>query len=627
MIVIRNIKLNIGYTEEDIREMVTKKLKTSDFKSFKILKESLDSRKHDDIHYNLTVGVYAENEKQIFEKLTSKNGANKNRNHNKKNQKNSSNASSVNDKNIMLTKEEKYEFPHIINNEIREFLDEAPEYRPVIIGSGPAGYMAAIKLARAGFKPIVLERGNPVEDRISDVEKFWEEGVLNPESNVCFGEGGAGTFSDGKLNTGNKDKGGYFKEVLDTFVRYGANESVAYKAKPHIGTDELRKILRNMREEIVKYGGEVRFGHKLIDIEYETTLDTFGYDSELPIYELKIEVLDYNRTEDSEDSNNSFEDTYFIKTHSLILAIGHSARDTYQMLNSRMFTMEPKPFAIGVRVEHKSDDINKAMYGDKYREIYGDSLPTADYKLVYHTKNAEKSRNVFSFCMCPGGYVVNSSSEEGALLINGMSYSGRAGDNSNAAIVVSIDPEDYITDSDQSSKDSDSKEHNNDYVKGIEYQLKLEKAAYEVGKGQVPVQLYGDFVNKKISHKLGKITPEIKGKWIFADLRKVLPDFMTDAIIEAMEYFGTKINGYDSEETVISAIESRTSSPVRINRDKDTLMADNFPGIVPAGEGAGYAGGITSASADGIKAAEAISEFLIEDLIESYKKFETAKYL
>lgn len=644
MIVIRNLKLNIGYTEDDIREMVTKKLRTSDFKSIKILKESLDSRKHDDIHYNLTVGVYSENEKKIFDKLISKNNSNKTKKNNQnQNQNKSSNTGLVNNKKVMLTdislvKEEAYIFPHIINNEIREFLDEAPEYRPVIIGSGPAGYMAAIQLARAGFKPIVIERGNPVEERISDVETFWEEGVLNPESNVCFGEGGAGTFSDGKLNTGNKDKGGYFKEVLETFVRYGADKSVSYKAKPHIGTDELRKILKNMRQEIIKFGGEVRFGHKLVDIEYETTLDTFGYESELPIYELKIEILDYDNKSNLISSNistnksnnisknylnnklnnnlNNIEKIYYIKTHSLILAIGHSARDTYQMLNSRLFVMEPKPFAIGVRVEHKSDDINKAMYGKNYKEIYGDKLPAADYKLVYHTQNTEKSRNVFSFCMCPGGYVVNSSSEDGALVINGMSYSGRAGENSNAAIVVSIDPDDYITNNDS-----------NAYLQGIDYQRKLEQAAYEVGSGKVPVQLYGDFIKDTISNKLGKVSPEIKGKWTFADLRKVLPDFMTDAIIEAMEYFGTKIDGYDSKETVISAIESRTSSPVRINRDKDTLMADNFPGIVPAGEGAGYAGGITSASADGIKAAEAISEYLIEDLIESYKRYETAKYL
>ncbi len=599
MIIIRNIKLNIGYSDNDIKEAVSKKLKTSGFKNYKILKESLDSRKHEDIHYLLTVGVYVENEKQILKR--------------------------VNDKNIMLTKEELYSFPHTVNNEIREFIDEAPEYRPVIIGSGPAGYMAAIKLSRAGFKPIVLERGNPVEDRVSDVETFWKEGVLNPESNVCFGEGGAGTFSDGKLNTGNKDKGGYFKEVLDTFVKYGADKSISYKAKPHIGTDELRNILKNMREEIVRFGGEVRFGHKLLDIEYETEFVTFGYESELPIYELKVEVLEnasgfMNISEIDDKNEQKYNKIYTIKTHSVILAIGHSARDTYEMLYKRMFTMEPKPFAIGVRVEHKREDINKAMYGENYLELYGDKLPAADYKLVYHTKdvsnNNSKSRNVFSFCMCPGGYVVNSSSEDGALLINGMSYSGRAGDNSNSAIVVNIEPEDYL----------DSNLPDNPLA-GIEYQRKLERAAYQIGKGNVPVQLYGDLKNNNISTQIGIISPEIKGKWTFADLRKVLPDFMIDAIVEAMGYFGTRIKGYDNVDTVLSAIESRTSSPIRITRDKDTMMAEHFPGIIPAGEGAGYAGGITSASADGIKAAEAVSEFLIDDLIESYKAFETSKYL
>ena len=292
MILIQNQRFEIGYDENDIEAKIISKLKLnniSDIKDYKIIKESLDARKHDDIHFNVTIGVKAENEEKIVRLV-----------HNNK---------------IMLTNPSKYVFPHILNTDVREFLDIADEFRPVIIGSGPAGYHAAVKLATSGFKPIVLERGKPVEERVRDVEEFWKDtGRLDKDSNVCYGEGGAGTFSDGKLNTGNKDKGGYFKEVLETFVKYGADESVAYKAKPHIGTDVLRSIMTNMRHDIERLGGEVRFENKLIDLEYETYINTFGYESELPIYKLKFESPD---------------GTYDILTHSVILAIGHSARDTF----------------------------------------------------------------------------------------------------------------------------------------------------------------------------------------------------------------------------------------------------------------------------------------------------------
>ena len=564
-----NIKLNLNYNESDILSVIYKNLRVKSINSYKILKESLDSRHHEDIHYQLSVGVFVDNESKIMK--------------------------TVNNKNIMLTKEGKYTFPHILNTEIREALDEMPEFRPVIIGAGPAGYHAAIKLCQAGFRPIVIERGKAVEDRARDVDQFWENGKLKLDSNVCFGEGGAGTFSDGKLNTGNKDKGGYFKEVLETFVRYGADESVAYKAKPHIGTDVLRSIMTNMRHDIERLGGEVRFENKLIDLEYETYINTFGYESELPIYKLKFESPD---------------GTYDILTHSVILAIGHSARDTYEMLYNRSLNFSPKPFAVGVRVEHKSEMINKAMYGEDYKERYGDALPTADYKLVYHT---EKDRGVFFFFFCPGGYVVNSSTEEGETVINGMSYSGRAGENSNSAIVVSITPEDYNGSVDKP-------------LEGIYYQKALEKKAFEEAEGGIPVQLYKDLKEDRSTTELGGITPEIMGKWTFANLRNVFPEYITDSILESMEYFGTRINGFDRDDTVISAVESRTSSPVRIDREED-MMALNFPGIVPTGEGAGYAGGITSAAADGIKAAEAVATYITDDLIRCYIDYESSKYL
>ncbi len=495
----------------------------------------------------------------------------------------------------MLTKEQKYTFPHILNTDIRDYLDDNPIFRPVIIGSGPAGYHAAIKLAHAGFKPIVLERGKPVEKRVQDVEAFWNGDGLNTESNVCFGEGGAGTYSDGKLNTGNKDRDGIIHEVLETFVKYGADPEILYKAKPHIGTDVLRDILKNMRSDIERLGGEIRFGNKLVDIEHFTdSSDPDVIKCNLDLYRLKVKP--------------SGAEIYEIITPCVILAIGHSARDTYEMLKNREFSMEQKPFAMGVRVEHSAEMINQAMYGKDYKARYGDSLPAADYKLVYHT---EGGRNVFSFCMCPGGYVVNSATEDGTTVVNGMSYSGRAGINSNSAIVVSITPDDFESD---------------DVLSGADLQKKLEQAAYNAGNGGIPLQLYGDFKDNRSSDKIGEVVPAIKGKWNFADLRQVLPEFMVEALLEAMKYFGSRIEGFDNPDTVMTAIESRTSSPVKIIRDKELLMAPDHPGIIPCGEGAGYAGGITSAAVDGIKAAEAVSEYLVEDIIQAYKDAETAKY-
>ena len=569
MIIIRNQKMRIGYDDSDIEKVIYKNLRIKNYKSYKIIRESLDSRKHDNIHYQVSIGVNIDNEDKIIR--------------------------SVHNNNVMLTKEQKYTFPHILNTDIRDYLDDNPIFRPVIIGSGPAGYHAAIKLAHAGFKPIVLERGKPVEERVQDVEAFWNGDDLNTESNVCFGEGGAGTYSDGKLNTGNKDKDGIIHEVLETFVKYGADPEILYKAKPHIGTDVLRDILKNMRSDIERLGGEIRFGNKLVDIEHFTdSSDPNVIKCNLDLYRLQVKP--------------SGSDIYEIITPCVILAIGHSARDTYEMLKVREFSMEQKPFAMGVRVEHSAEMINQAMYGKDYKAHYGDSLPAADYKLVYHT---EGGRNVFSFCMCPGGYVVNSATEDGTTVVNGMSYSGRAGINSNSAIVVSITPDDFESD---------------DVLSGADLQKKLEQLAFNAGNGGIPLQLYGDLKDNRSSDKIGEVVPAIKGKWNFADLRQVLPEFMVEALLEAMKYFGSRIEGFDNPDTVITAIESRTSSPVKIIRDKELLMAPDHPGIIPCGEGAGYAGGITSAAVDGIKAAEAVSEYLVEDIIQAYKDAETAKY-
>ena len=565
MIKITSIKMPPGYKKEALENKILKLLRIKKVKSWKILKQSLDCRKHNEIHYEIAAGVFVDNEEQIVRKL--------------------------NNKNIMLTNEGKYVFPHILSTDVREFLDINQSLRPVIIGSGPAGYHAAVKLAQAGFKPIVLERGEAVENRNRSIEEFWNSGDVDENSNVCFGEGGAGTFSDGKLNTGNKDKGGYFKEVLETFVKYGADESILYMAKPHLGTDNLKLILVNMREDIIRLGGDIRFGELLTDIDKS---------KENGFYKLSVKKL-------------LTDEVYELITPAVILAIGHSARDTYEMLYDKGFVMEQKPFAMGVRVEHKADTINKAMYGEDYKSLYGASLPTADYKLIHHT---ESGRSVFSFCMCPGGYVVNSSTEKESICINGMSYSGRNGQNSNSAIVVNIEPADY--------KDTPVA-GNRRVLAGCEFQRKLERKAFITGKGSIPVQLYKDFADHKCSDSIGSIKPEIKGAYNLADLGNVLPEYVYEAILDAMPAFGKRIKGYDDPDTVMSAIEARTSSPIRINRNKE-FMSEGFQGIFPAGEGAGYAGGITSAAADGIKCAEALSEYLADRIIDEYMNYENNRY-
>lgn len=531
MITIRDCRFNIDYTKQDIEKTISKRLRNATWNSYKIYKRSLDSRKKEDIHYVITLQV------ELKDKNTE-----------------SSLVRKINDKKVMLTEQDSYSFPYVFEGEIEE------SDRPVIAGAGPAGYFAAIYLSEAGFRPIVLERGFEVEKRTKDVDEFWNGGKLNPESNVSFGEGGAGTFSDGKLYTGNKNKGGYFTEVLHTFHRFGAPEAITYDAKPHIGTDVLKTIMKNMREFILSHGGDILFGHRLDDIEITDN-------------SYKLKVHSYVEDIDKE-----------ITTKNLILALGHSSRDTMKMLYHKGLKMEQKPYAIGLRIEHKREMIDRAMYGNEF----ADRLPAADYKLTYHASNG---RPVFSFCMCPGGYVVNASSEEGALVVNGMSYSGRNSDNSNTALVTGITPDDFPGDTP---------------IDAIEFQLSLEKAFYNACNGKIPVQRLEDFMNKTESTELGHITPCMKGQYQLSELTHLLPEYVVDALTESFESFARTIKGYDDGDAVLSGIESRTSSPVRIVRDND-YMADGYPGIFPAGEGAGYAGGITSAAADGIKVAEAVA--------------------
>ncbi len=423
------------------------------------------------------------------------------------------------------------------------------KHRPVVVGTGPSGLFAAYMLALGGNPPLVIERGGPVERRTEAVARFWESGKLDPESNVQFGEGGAGTFSDGKLNTGNKDKRQRF--VLETFAKFGAPEDILYNAKPHIGTDELKKVLINMRRGLMELGCEIRFDTKLTDIKLSD-----GRLSEIE--------LDGGRAE---------------KCDMLMLAIGHSSRDTYEMLLERGLRLEPKPFAAGVRIEHRQEFISRAQYGEVWR-----SLPPADYKLVYNGKE----RSCYSFCMCPGGAVVNASSEPGRLAVNGMSDHSRDGENANSALVVTVRPDDF---------------GGSGPLAGIEFQRKYEALAFELGGSDfsAPVQLAREFAAGRFTGELGGVIPSFAGKTRPADLRRCLPGFITDTLREGLENFEHKIHGFASGDGVLIGIESRTSAPVRIARGPD-FRAVGAQGVFPLGEGAGYAGGIMSAALDGIKA-------------------------
>ena len=436
---------------------------------------------------------------------------------------------------------------------------EALKEKPVIIGMGPAGLFCGYMLAKYGYRPILLERGYDVDTRTKDVENYWKGGSLNPESNVQFGEGGAGTFSDGKLNTLVKDKNGRNKEVLRIFTEFGAPEQILYESKPHIGTDVLKNIVANMRRYILQNGGEVRFGAKVTGLEVQNGA-------------LRAVVVN---------------DKDVIATTQAVLAIGHSARDTFEYLDKIQVSMEAKAFAVGMRVEHPQNLINESMYGREH----GRELPAAPYKLTAQTS---VGRGVYSFCMCPGGYVVNAASEPERLAVNGMSYSDRAGRNANSAIIVQVTPKDYGADGP---------------LAGVSFQRQLEQRAYALGKGNVPVQYYGDYVKNISSAEndtTGRNKPCIKGAYTLTNLRGLLPKECEIAFMEGMEQFERTIHGYAADDAILSGIESRTSSPVRIHRD-ETLQSPSIKGLYPCGEGAGYAGGITSAAMDGILIAERIA--------------------
>lgn len=516
---ISNIKLNIDDNEEKAFAQAKKiaGINDKDIIDKKIIKLSIDARRKNEIYKIYTVGFNVYNYTKSRKNVT------------------------------VLNKENKYNF---IPTGIEKL-----NHRPVIVGFGPAGMFCGYLLAKYGYKPIIVERGSCVDKRLEKIEHFWNTGELDINCNVQFGEGGAGTFSDGKLNTGIKDKKNRIGFVLDTFVRFGANENILYDAKPHIGTDVLSEVVKNMRNDIIDNGGEFLFDTTMTSIEY--------FDNNLKAIELS--------------------DGAKITTDICVLAIGHSARDTFDMLYKKNVTMEQKPFAIGVRVEHKQEDINNSQYGFK-----DNRLGAASYKLTYKTKSG---RGVYSFCMCPGGYVVNASSEQKHLVVNGMSYNARAGENANSAIVVTITPEDFKT------------EHP---LAGVEIQRELESKAYKAGNGNIPVQQLKDFRKNKKSVSFETIIPSTKGNTEFANINEILPSYICESIKEAMDYFGNVIEGFNNDDVILSAVESRTSSPVRIVRDDN--YQSNIQGLIPAGEGAGYAGGITSAAIDGIKIFEYIAE-------------------
>ncbi len=521
MIKIRQIKININvYNDETIKKHIYRRLNINikDIIDYKISKKSIDARKKPEIYFILEVLVNANNEEDIL--LRNK------------------------DNDVLNYVEENYIFK-VNANKNKEKI--------VIVGSGPSGLISGYLLAKNGFNPLIIERGKTVEERELDIADFFETGNLNPESNVQFGEGGAGTFSDGKLNTLIKDKENRFKYLFNLLVKFGAPENILYEKNPHIGTDILRNVIINMRKEIISLGGKFMFNTKLTDINVEDN---------------KLKSIVVN-------------DLETINCDILVLAIGHSARDTFEMLYNNNILMESKPFAVGVRVQHKQEMINESQIGLKNHPL----LENQSYKLTYQTKN---KRGVYTFCMCPGGYVVNSSSEKNSLAINGMSYHDRNSENANSAIIVTIDKSDY----------------GHEALDGIKFQRNLEEKAYTLGNGKIPTMLYKDFKENTETIKVGKINPIFKGDYQLTNIKDIFPEYINESLIEAIENFGNKIKGFSNDDVLISAVESRTSSPVKIIRNDN--FECNINGIYPAGEGAGYAGGITSSFIDGMKIAEAI---------------------
>lgn len=546
--IISNIKLEYNHNKDALNNYLLKKLKLSNqqIKSIKIYKRSVDARKKPSIYF-----VYS----LVFETVIP--------------------LSEVKMKQMNITEynEEIYQFP---------YADKRLDFRPIVVGSGPAGLFSALILARNGYRPIVIERGETAQQRLDTIKQSEKTGQINLRSNIQFGEGGAGTFSDGKLNTGVKDPNFRKQFILQTLVEHGGDESILYLNKPHVGTDYLVKIVESMRKEILELGGEVHFNTCVND---------------LLIDEATSKIKGVRCTTE----NGMME----ILSEAVVLAIGHSSRDTFRLLNSKGIHIEAKPFAIGLRIEHPQQWINYSQYGQHYEDK---RLPVADYKLTYQSSNG---RGVYSFCMCPGGYVVNASSHHEQVVCNGMSYFDRGSKNANSAIISTVTLQDYI----QALPDKAG-----DPLVGMYFQERLEQQAYKCSNSYaLPTQSYGDFYRsvKKTEKKYNEeimfqiedeiLTSTCKSKLVTSDLSQCLPVEISASIIEGIEAFGKQIKGFDHPKSRLIGVETRTSSPIKIVRDESFMS--NVIGLIPCGEGAGYAGGIMSAAIDGIKVAEKLVEF------------------
>lgn len=523
MLRISNLKLSIDEDVSILKKLILKKLKIKENELIKytIYKESIDARRGK-VDFVYTVDVDVKNEEKLLKSKI---------------------------KDVLELKETKYVGVEIGSEKLKN--------RPVIIGSGPAGLFAALLLAQKGYNPILLERGLDVDNRSKDINDFWNNRKFKNNSNVQFGEGGAGTFSDGKLTTRIKDI--RCRQVLQELVNFGSPDEILYSHKPHVGTDILKDVVKNIRNEIIRLGGEVRFDTKVTDIIIENK---------------DIKAVIVNGSE-------------IIESEVVILAIGHSARDTYKMLHKRGVRIIQKPFAIGARIEHPQELINKSQYKEFHNHP---RLGVADYRLIEHTSNF---RTAYTFCMCPGGTVIASASDEFEVVTNGMSEHARDKKNANSAFLVNVLPEDFGSD---------------DPLAGIYFQEKYEKLAYELGgkNYNAPVQLVGDFLNNRVSKSLGKVEPSYKPGFEFVDLRECLPQFVTETMKEALVSLDNKLNGFAIYDAILTGVETRSSSPIRIVRDEKSLESVNVNNLYPCGEGAGYAGGIVTAAVDGIKCAEKI---------------------
>jgi len=533
MLRITELKLPLDHPDEALREAIVQRLGIRDEQliSFNLFKRSYDARKKNtELLFIYTIDLHASNEEELLRKF-------------------------ADDHNVVPAPDVTY-----------KYVAQAPEgldARPIVVGLGPCGIFAGLLLAQMGFKPIILERGKGVRQRTKDTWGLWRKSVLNPESNVQFGEGGAGTFSDGKLYSQIKDPQHHGRKVLEEFVKAGAPDEILYINKPHIGTFRLTGMVEQMRQEMIALGAEVRFEQKVTDLLIEEG-------------QVQGVVLESGEQ---------------LLSRHVVLALGHSARDTFRMLHAQGVYMEAKPFSVGFRIEHPQSLIDKARLG-KYAGH--PKLGAADYKLVYHAKNG---RSVYSFCMCPGGTVVAATSEPGRVVTNGMSQYSRNERNANSGIVVGIDPE---------------RDYPGGPLAGIELQERLEAHAYVMGGSnyQAPAQLVGDFVAGKPSTALGSVEPSYKPGVTLGDLAPSLPAFAIEAIREALPAFDRQIKGYNLHDAVLTGIETRTSSPLRITRGED-FQSLNVKGLFPAGEGAGYAGGILSAGVDGIRIAEAVAKAML----------------